>query len=55
MVLLLVRCDRAVDYEGSSLSDYGRMCFKLKPSELYILSCGNGLGFWPRRFPQIRM
>ena len=29
VVLYSIRCDRVVDYEGSSLSgDYGRMCFK---------------------------
>ena len=31
---------------------YGRMCFKsVKSSELYILSCGNGLGLRPLPFP----
>ena len=37
MLIKSVRCDRAVDYEGSSLTgDYGRMCFlsQLKSSKL---------------------
>ena len=33
---------------------YGRMCFKLKPSELYILSWGKSLVLRPRPFPQLR-
>ena len=36
-----VRCDRAVDYEGSSLC----VLSQLKPSEFYILSFEKGLGF----------
>ena len=51
MVLKLVRCDQAVDFEGYSLC----VLRQLKPSELYILSCGKGHGLWPRRFPQLRM
>ena len=46
IVLLSVRCDRAVDYDGSSLwSDV----------ELYILGCGKKPGLRPRSFPQLRM
>ena len=28
---------------------------QLKPSELYILSCGKSLGLRPQPFPQLRM
>ena len=35
-------------------SHYGRMCLsQLKPSELYILSFGKGLGLRPRPFTQL--
>ena len=46
MILLSVRCDRAVDYEGSPLSVLmvGCVLSQLKPEELYILSCEKSLG-----------
>ena len=53
MGLKSVRCDRAVDYEGSSL--YSEVFKSVKPSELYILSRGKGHGLRPRPFPQLRM
>ena len=33
----------------------GCVLSQLKPSELYFLSCGKGLGLRPRPFPQLRM
>ena len=55
---IINRCDRAVDY-GSSLLGIlimvGCVLSQLKPSELYILSCGKGLGLRPGPFPQLRM
>ena len=33
----------------------GCVLSQLKPSELYIRSCGKGLGFRPGPFPQLRM
>ena len=33
----------------------GCVLSQLKPSELYILSCGKGRGLRPRPFPQLRL
>ena len=33
----------------------GCILSQLKPSELYIFSCGKGRGLRPRPFPQLRM
>ena len=55
MVLKSVRCDRAVDYEGSFRWMFGCDLSQLKPSELYILSFEKDLGLRPRPFLQLRM
>ena len=43
--------------EGKSYSrlEVTSIVFRIKPEELYILSCGKGLGRRPRPFPQLRM